>query len=213
MTATIEPLVYTPAAGELGYTFGGRPPVAALACGQAIRVSTEDCFGGLVRGAADLPSQVCALPYVNPVSGPFYIEDARPGDILAVHVASIVPARDWAVSATFPHFGALTSTHETATLQPPLDERVWKYAVDRAGGVVRYQATRSDHAVELPLDPMLGTIGVAPDGGQAISTITCGAITMQACTAKCAAWINEIVPPSECPSKTGDAIPPCGAPE
>jgi acetamidase/formamidase len=175
MTATTRPLVYTPAAGELGYTFGGRPPVATLACGQVLRVATEDCFGGLVRGGDDLPSRVCTLPYVNPVSGPFFIEGAEPGDTLAVHIASIVPARDWAVSATFPHFGALTSSHETATLQPPLQERVWRYTVDTAAGVVRYHATRSQHTVELPLDPMLGTIGVAPDGGRAISTITSGA--------------------------------------
>src|SRR5207249_4253239 len=86
MTAATDRLVYTPAPGELGYTFGGRPPVASLRPGQVAQVATEDCFGGLVRTPADLPSQVCTLPYVNPVSGPFYVEDAEPGDTLAVHV-------------------------------------------------------------------------------------------------------------------------------
>ncbi|MEU1969423.1 acetamidase/formamidase family protein [Micromonospora sediminicola] len=154
--------VYRPVRDELAYTFGGRVPVAHVRSGEVFEVHTEDCFGGRVRGPADLPSMVCQMPLLNPVSGPFFIEDAEPGDTLAVHIASIVPARGWGVSATFPYFGALTSTPRTATLQPPLDERVWVYDVDRAEGVVRYRATASDHLVELPLDPMIGTIGVAP---------------------------------------------------
>ncbi len=162
---------YRPARDELAYTFGGRLPVAHLRSGDLITVHTEDCFGGLVRGPADLPSQVCQMPYLNPVSGPFFVEDAEPGDTLAVHLVSIEPAHDWGVSATFPYFGALTSTSHTATLQPPLDERVWVYDIDRQAGVVRYRATASDHMVELPLDPMIGTIGVAPGGMESRSTI------------------------------------------
>ncbi|TNH27471.1 acetamidase [Micromonospora orduensis] len=167
----MDQFTYRPARDELAYTFGGRLPVAHVRSGDILRVHTEDCFGGLVRGPADLPSQVCRMPYLNPVSGPFFVEDAEPGDTLAVHIASIVPARDWGVSATFPYFGALTSTSHTATLQPPLDERVWVYDIDRAAGVVRYHATESEHTVDLPLDPMIGTIGVAPGGMESRSTI------------------------------------------
>ncbi|MBP1781825.1 acetamidase/formamidase [Micromonospora sp. HB375] len=162
---------YRPARDELAYTFGGRIPVAHVRSGDVFTVHTEDCFGGRVRGPADLPSQVCAMPYLNPVSGPFFVEDAEPGDTLAVHIASIVPARDWGVSATFPYFGALTSTPHTATLQPPLDERVWVYHIDPTAGVVRYRATTSGHTVELPLDPMIGTIGVAPAAMETRATI------------------------------------------
>ncbi|MDG4761110.1 acetamidase/formamidase family protein [Micromonospora sp. WMMD710] len=162
---------YRPARDELAYTFGGRLPVAHVRSGDIITVHTEDCFGGLVRGPADLPSQVCQMPYLNPVSGPFFVEDAEPGDTLAVHLLSIEPARDWGVSATFPYFGALTSTSHTATLQPPLEERVWVYDIDRHAGIVRYRATASEHTVELPLDPMIGTIGVAPGGMESRSTI------------------------------------------
>ncbi|MFF0229837.1 acetamidase/formamidase family protein [Micromonospora sp. NPDC005254] len=167
----MDQFTYRPARDELAYTFGGRLPVAHVHSGDILQVHTEDCFGGLVRGPADLPSQVCRMPYLNPVSGPFFVEDAEPGDTLAVHIASIVPARDWGVSATFPYFGALTSTSHTATLQPPLDERVWVYDIDRAAGVVRYHATESEHTVDLPLDPMIGTIGVAPGGMESRSTI------------------------------------------
>ena len=109
----------------------------------------------------------------NPQTGPFFIDGAEPGDTLAVHFLDIVPARDFGVSSTFPHFGALTSTHTTATLQPPLQERVWRYDIDTAAGLVRYHARSSDYAVDLPLEPMHGTVGVAPGGFQALTTITC----------------------------------------
>ncbi|MEV1013067.1 acetamidase/formamidase family protein [Micromonospora sp. NPDC049801] len=167
----MDRFTYRPARDELAYTFGGRMPVAHVRGGDAFTVVTEDCFGGLVRGPADLPSQVCRMPYLNPVSGPFFVEDAEPGDTLAVHLAAITPTRDWGVSSTFPHFGALTSTAHTATLQPPLEERVWVYGIDRQAGTVRFEATRSDHSVDLPLDPMIGTIGVAPGGFEARSTL------------------------------------------
>ncbi|MFC4144792.1 acetamidase/formamidase family protein [Micromonospora mangrovi] len=146
-------------------------PVAHIRSGDVLEVVTEDCFGGLVRGPADLPSRVCRMPYLNPVSGPFFVEDAEPGDTLAVHLVSVEPTRDWGVSTTFPHFGALTSTAHTATLQPALDERVWMYEVDRQARLVRFHATASDHTVDLPLEPMIGTIGVAPAGFEARSTI------------------------------------------
>jgi amidase len=153
---------FDPTPEQLSYTFGGREPVLRVRPGDVIALSTEDCFGGLVRSVDDLPSVVCVFPYLNPVTGPFFVEGAEPGDTLAVHFAEITPAREWAVSSTFPHFGALTSTHTTATLQPPLEERVWLYDVDHAAGVVRYHARRSEWTVEMPLDPMHGTVGVAP---------------------------------------------------
>ncbi|GIH98521.1 acetamidase/formamidase family protein [Planobispora takensis] len=163
---------YQPTPAELSYTFGGRPAVGRVQPGTIIEMSTEDCFGGRVRSVEDLPSRVCEFPYLNPVTGPFHVEGAEPGDTLALHFVAIEPARDWAVSTTFPHFGALTGTHTTAMLQPPLDEVVWLYDVDVDKGVVRYHARRSDFTVELPLDPMHGTVGVAPGASEARMTIT-----------------------------------------
>jgi amidase len=168
----MDVVTYRPEPGELSYTFGGREPVSRVRPGTVLDLYTEDCFGGRVRGVDDLPSVVCEFPYLNPVTGPFHVEGAEPGDTLAVHFAAIEPARDWAVSSTFPHFGALTSTHTTATLQPPLDELVWVYDVDAGAGVVRYRARRGDYTVELPLDPMHGTVGVAPGAFEARMTIT-----------------------------------------
>jgi acetamidase/formamidase len=136
-----------------------------------MRIFSEDCFGGAVRDVTDLPSQVCQYPRLNPVSGPFAVTGARPGDTVALHLVSITPARDCGFSSTFPHFGALTSTHTTPTLQPPLEERVWRYVIDRDAGTVRYTASRSEYTVDLPLDPMLGTVGVAPAAGEVRMTI------------------------------------------
>jgi amidase len=162
---------FDPAPEQLSYTFGGGEPVLRVRPGDVLELSTEDCFGGKVRKHEDLPSEVCEFPYLNPVTGPFHVEGAEPGDTLALHFAEITPARDWAVSSTFPHFGALTSTHHTATLQPPLEERVWLYDVDVPAGVVRYHARRADRTVELPLDPMHGTVGVAPAAAETRVTL------------------------------------------
>ncbi|WP_433283694.1 acetamidase/formamidase family protein [Micromonospora sp. CA-244673] len=163
---------YQPEPDELSYTFGGREAVLRVRPGTILELYTEDCFGGRVRSIDDLPSQVCQFPYLNPVTGPIHVEGAEPGDTLAVHFISIEPARDWAVSTTFPHFGALTGTHTTATLQPPLDELVWRYDVDVAAGTATYRARRGDYTVALPLDPMHGTAGVAPGAFEARMTIT-----------------------------------------
>ena len=92
-----------------------------------------------------------------------------------MHLVSLEPARDWGVSTTFPLFGALTSTLATVTLQDPLEELVWIYEVDATRRTVRYEARRSDHTVELPLEPMHGTVGVAPANLEARSALVPGA--------------------------------------
>jgi acetamidase/formamidase len=151
-----------PEPGEYAWTFGGAPPVARIAPGTVLDLYTEDCFAGRVRSVDDLVSQVCEFPFLNPQTGPFHIEGAEPGDTVAVHFVSIEPARDWAASTTVPLFGALTSTHTTATLQPPLPEVVWMWRLDRERRTCEFVARDSDIRIELPMDPMHGTVGVAP---------------------------------------------------
>lgn len=163
---------YRPSPEEYAWAFGSIPAVRRIRPGAVLELFTEDCFGGRVRTVDDLPSVVCEFPFLNPVTGPFHVEGAEPGDTLALHFVSIEPARDWAVSSTFPHFGALTATHQTAMLHPPLEERVWVYDVDRGDRTVTYHARNSDMSVRMPLDPMHGTVGVAPAGFEARQTIT-----------------------------------------
>lgn len=155
-------LTVRPEPGEYAYTFGGAPPVARIAPGTVLDLYTEDCFGGRVRSEKDLVSRVCEFPFLNPQTGPFHIEGAEPGDTVAVHFVSVEPARDWAASTTVPLFGALTSTHTTATLHPPLPEVVWMWHLDQERRTARFTAHDSDLQVELPMDPMHGTVGVAP---------------------------------------------------
>lgn len=161
-----------PTPEQYAYAFGGHAPLLTVMPGTIVELSTEDCFAGNVQGVDDLPSSVCTFPFLNPVTGPIAVEGAEPGDTLAVHLAEIVPARDWAVSSTFPHFGALTTTHNTAMLHPALEERVWRYEIDVAASTCRFQARRSEFSVELPLDPMHGTIGVAPAADEVVMSIT-----------------------------------------
>src|SRR5215469_3309385 len=157
-----EVLSFRPEPDQYAWTFGGAAPVARITPPAVLEVWTEDCFAGRVRGKDDLVSQVCEFPFLNPQTGPFYVEGAEAGDTLAVHFVSIEPSRDWAASTTVPLFGALTSTHLTATLQDPLPEMVWMWELDRARGSCRFTARDSDFTAELPMNPMHGTIGVAP---------------------------------------------------
>ena len=169
----LEVVSYRPDPSEFAWTFGGVRPVRTIRPGTVLEVWTEDAFGGRVRGPDDLVSRVIEFPFVNPQSGPFYIEGAEPGDTVAVHFVSITPSRDYAASSTIPFFGALTGTGpgHTASLQDPLDERIWMYEVDRANWTVTYQASRSDFSVVLPMDPMHGTVGVAPASFEARSSL------------------------------------------
>src|SRR5260370_6108474 len=155
-------LSFRPEPDQYAWTCGGAAPVARIRPGTVLELGTEDCFAGRVRGKADLVSQVCEFPFLNPQTGPFHVEGAERGDTLAVHFVSIEPSRDWAASTTVPLFGALTSTHLTATLQDPLPEVVWIWELDRARGSCRVTAPDSDVTAELPMSPMPGTIGVAP---------------------------------------------------
>jgi len=167
----MDVITYRPDPSEFAWTFGGVPPVRKVKPGDVLELWTEDAFGGKVRGVDDLVSKVIEFPFVNPQTGPFFIEGAEPGDTLAIHFVSIEPSRDWASSCTVPLFGALTSTHQTATLQEPLPEVVWIYEVDAAKRTVTYRARAGEYAVELPLDPMHGTVGVAPASFEARSSL------------------------------------------
>lgn len=153
---------FVPTEDQYAWTFGGYDPVMRVRPGDVLDLYTEDCFGGRIRSTSDLPSQVITYPFINPQTGPFFVEGAEPGDTLAIHLIDVQPAREWAVSTTVPLFGALTGTKYTATLQDALPERTWLYEVDRAAREVIFRALDSDHIVRLPLEPFHGTIGVAP---------------------------------------------------
>ena len=48
---------------------------------------------------------------------------------------------------------------------------MWIYEVDRKGRSVTFHARNGDHSVEMPLDPMHGTVGLAPASFEARSSL------------------------------------------
>ena len=167
MSAHIATTRFVPTPDQYAWTFGGCEPVMRVRPGDVLELFTEDAFAGQIRSSEDLPSRTIVYPFINPQTGPFFVEGAEPGDTLAIHLIDVQPARDWAVSTTVPLFGALTGTKYTPTLQPALPERTWLYRVELATREVVYQALDSDFSVRLPLQPFLGTIGVAPAANEA----------------------------------------------
>ncbi|MFL5373992.1 MAG: acetamidase/formamidase family protein, partial [Myxococcales bacterium] len=152
-------------------TFGGVRPVRSVKPGTVMELWTEDAFGGKVRGPGDLVSEVIEFPFVNPQTGPFFVEEAEPGDTLAIHIEKLSPARPQGLSSFFPGFGALNGTDRTAVLGPDLPETVWFYDVDEKAGVLRTRSADRRATWEVPLRPFLGCLGVAPGNGEARSTI------------------------------------------
>ena len=136
-----------------------REPVARVSPGDRVVVHTEDAFESRIQGVDDVPSRALATAkFLNPQTGPVYVEGAEPGDTLAVHIESIEPTRDFAVSALVPFFGGLTSTAMTRTLQEPLPEKVWVWQLSDSG-----KLSNEELGVELDWDPFVGTLAVAPD--------------------------------------------------
>ena len=145
-----------------------REPIARVSPGRQVVVHCDDAFESRIRSREDIPSRSLAgAKFLNPQTGPIYIEGAEPGDTLAVHIEDITATRDFAVSCLIPYFGGLTSTALTRTLQPSLEEKVWIWKLE--GNDLRCDELR----LSLPWKPFMGTLAVAPDL-EAISTLAPG---------------------------------------
>jgi amidase len=153
---------------DVKYTYGVAPPVAHLRSGDTLEVNTLDAFGNVLKGPGDTLSMVKGD---NPLTGPFYIEGAEPGDTLAVKFLDLQVDGDQGVGAFAPGFGALNSSTYTPMLGAPLPERIWYYPVDHASNMATFHAHDSNFSVQIPLHPFFGCIGVAPAGGEARSSI------------------------------------------
>lgn len=167
----MELIDFVPTPDQYAFTFGGYAPVRSVKPGTAMRIWSEDAFSDTIHSADDVSAEKMAGHLLNPQSGPFHVEGAEPGDTLAVHVVDLEPARDWGASATIPFFGSLTSTDRTAMLQEALPDLVWIYELDRARNTVTFASKKGDFSVDLPVNCMLGTLGVAPAGLEARSAL------------------------------------------
>jgi len=155
---------------DLCYVLGPyREPVSTVSPGETFTVDTLDAFGNRVTSQDTRPSEVLVLPYVNPVTGPVYIQGAQKGDTLAVTIHDIQPSRDFGVSATIPEFGGLCGTFITRTLNEPLPERVWVHPIGASGIIF----DPSLQIPPIPLEPFYGTMGTSPEL-EAVSTLAPG---------------------------------------
>jgi amidase len=142
-------------------TLGPHAPVLTVADGDTISTTTVDAAGQDATG-----EQV--TPPGNPMTGPFFVAGAEPGDTLVVYLDHLAPNRDtgWTSSSLAPNVvdpGYVTSLPEHM-------RTTWR--LDSKAGAASPMAEGRAGRLEIPLAPMLGCFGVAPYGRQAISTAT-----------------------------------------
>lgn len=154
---------------ELKYTYSASyKPVARLRSGNILETNTVDCFGNAIKKPGDTLSMA---PGDNPLTGPFYIEGAEPGDTLAVKILDLQVDGNQGIGALAPGFGAINSTNYTPMINPPIPEKIWFYPIDHATNTATFQALDSKYTVKIPLHPFFGCIGVAPADGEARSSV------------------------------------------
>jgi acetamidase/formamidase len=124
-------------------------PALEVDSGELVEFTVRDASDEQIR-AGSTAEDVAKLDFehLNPVSGPVYVKDARPGDVLAIEILEFRP-RDWGWTALIPGFGLLADEFPEPWLR-----------------ISRVEAARRKvvfaEAIELPYEPFPGTIGVAP---------------------------------------------------
>ena len=145
--------------GTFHYTIGPySEPVMVIKPGDRVIVDTRDAFEGQIVTEQDLPSAKLRVPFLNPQNGPIMIEGAEKGDVVAVHIESMLPrgANPRGTCCLIPQFGALTGTDFTALLNDSLPEITRKIDIDENGV---YWSKR----VTLPYKPHIGTLSLSPE--------------------------------------------------
>lgn len=125
----------------------GNAPVLTVAAGDEVEFEIADASGGQLSPAST-PEDVARLDFarVNPVTGPVFVEGARPGDALVIDVLDVSPS-GWGWTAIVPGFGLLAEDFPNPALH------ISRYG---SGGV------EWTPGIRLPFNPFPGTIGVAP---------------------------------------------------
>jgi amidase len=142
------------------------PVLSRIRPGDTVSTRTLDASG------RDLAGTVRARP-PNPLTGPFYVEGAEPGDALAVRFTRVRMNRNWGWSNY--RLGLYSLLPESIEGLYPnrykpneiIADRVsvvpWDLDLDRQ--IVRLrEPTSGVQKMEFPAKPMLGCVGVAPAG-------------------------------------------------
>jgi amidase len=143
---------------------GAGEPAPTIANGDTVVAATVDAHGFDRQGR-----QVAQPP--NPMTGPFYIEGAEPGDSLSVAIDRMTPAREtgWTYAPLAPN------VIDPALVAKMPERRQCSWIIDRQAATARLaDPPPALRHWSVPLAPMIGCFGVAPSGGQAISTATSG---------------------------------------
>ncbi|MCL2704509.1 MAG: acetamidase/formamidase family protein [Defluviitaleaceae bacterium] len=123
----------------------GMLPAAVVKSGETVVFETMDAFGGQIKTADNVFSQI-GWDQVNPAAGPLFVEGAEPGDCLKVEILEITPG-DKAVMILAPGFGVMDMPREVS------------YIFDIKDGQFIF-----DDKIKLKVNPMIGVIGTAPAG-------------------------------------------------
>jgi formamidase len=131
-------------------------PILRVAPGDTVVVEMQNASGGQLR-ANSTASELTTLDFarVNPVTGPIFVEGAKPGDALVVEILEL-DVDAWGWTANIPGFGLLADRF----IEPVL--RTSRIA---DGSIELFTGMR------LASVPMIGTIGVAPAQTGAFSVI------------------------------------------
>jgi len=128
-------------------------PVVRVSSGSQVEIHTFDCFEDQIQSAQQ-EFGTLDWSHINPATGPIYVDEAEPGDLLVVHIQKIELAGH----------GVMTTGPDLGVLGDELTQNVIRMIPIREG-----KAVFSDN-LELPLNPMIGVIGNAP----ACGTFPCG---------------------------------------
>ena len=133
-------------------------PVKNIAPGDSVFLECTDSSAGQFSPASTTPD-VVTLDFgkVNPVTGPIYVDGAKPGDALKITLLGFEPS-GWGWTALIPGFGLLTDQFPDPALN------IWKYDPSSLAPSLFGKNAR------VPLKPFAGTIGVAPSekGGHSV---------------------------------------------
>ena len=128
-------------------------PALTVASGETVRIRTKDCFGNQIRTPEDELDSI-DWDAINPATGPIFVEGAKAGGALKVAIDRIEldPQTASCTGKDEGVYGDRLDAWSTRLCAIEGDELVW------------------DDKVRLPLDPMIGVIGVAPVG----EPVNCG---------------------------------------
>lgn len=148
-------------ATEYYHTFSAAHPVLLrIQPGDTVRTKTVDSAGFDFQGIRRTKT------HGNPLTGPFFVAGAEPGDALAVTIRKLSLNR--ASGYTGYQVGLKNLPSELAGSKPAADSAIRGYdylvpwEIDLTRGMVRPAGAR--RGFEFSAAPMLGCIGVAPEG-------------------------------------------------